>query len=480
VTKNIVEIVLDDCGREQFPQYQVGGVTGGLGRPYPSTPTLAALAAGGRLFERAFVHPFCSPTRAAHFTGRFPGRNGVGNIIENDSAPALFDSELTFVEVLREQRPDIRCGAFGKWHLGNAYNGDLTSPLRAGFEIFSGTRRNLPPQTASADPTISDPYYNAVWNVNGEERLRLQQFLPTAMVSDALRWLRTLRGQPFYLYLPFHLPHSPFVRPPATHYDTSMWTLPHAYAVGQGNPDELWPYFKAMIEACDYEIARFIDQMPPGEFVQTTFFVYADNGTTSEAIANNAGSSPDHAEYNGQAGVYWDAAKAKRSTYDSGIQVPMFVYGPAITAQAGLPTAGLVQIEDVSTTILELFGCSWPDQRRIDAVSFKKLLSSPGLGSDRTKVWGEIFAPNGRNAGTSIGRRCVRTSQYKLMFVDGPLETAQRRFYDLIADPMELTNLTPGGSTSGLSAPRLAAYTDMLEYAEDLVATFDDPVGFPE
>src|SRR5256885_15540562 len=45
-----------------------------------STPNIDSLAKDGALFERFFVCPVCSPTRAEFLTGRYHARGGVRGV----------------------------------------------------------------------------------------------------------------------------------------------------------------------------------------------------------------------------------------------------------------------------------------------------------------------------------------------------------------------------------------------------------------
>ena len=66
-TPNILLIVSEDNGPE----------IGAYGEPFVKTPQLDALAAGGVLFERAYVaQAGCSQSRAAYLTGLYPHQNG--------------------------------------------------------------------------------------------------------------------------------------------------------------------------------------------------------------------------------------------------------------------------------------------------------------------------------------------------------------------------------------------------------------------
>src|SRR6266436_9153722 len=65
---NIVIILSDDQG---WGDLSVHGNTN------LSTPNIDSLARDGALFERFFVCPVCSPTRAEFLTGRYHPRGGV-------------------------------------------------------------------------------------------------------------------------------------------------------------------------------------------------------------------------------------------------------------------------------------------------------------------------------------------------------------------------------------------------------------------
>jgi arylsulfatase A-like enzyme len=473
---NVLNVIMDDIGVEQFSTLGLGGVTGGKGRPYANTPNINALATGGLTLTRYFTNAFCSPTRAEDITMRYPERNGDGDIIENDNEVSLLESESTIMELIRGQRPDVRVAGIGKWHLGNRYNGTYASMLRAGFEYYSGTLRNLPapPQPGNSSPIFSDPYFNMEWVVNGEVRRIYDWYSTTHIVDDSIRWLRSIGSQPFYLNVNFHAPHEPFHRPPAN-LVTSVWTTPLAYPANQSSPTECWPYFKASIEAMDTEFGRLMQYI---DLTKTLVLIWGDNGTAVIAIGNPGAAAGSDAEYNGVVGRYYDPNHAKRNTYESGINCPLFIGGAGLAAGVlGSTYAGLVKTCDIGRTIIEAFGVEPPADRVMDGISFSPVFAhNPPIymagDISRTELWSSIFAPNGRNAGTTSGNRCMRDSRYKLISKNGPWATGVREFYDLQLDPMEILNLTPGGSTSTLTPTNLAAYLALEAKAQLLLASF--------
>lgn len=77
-----------------------------------STPNIDRLAAEGAQFERFFVCPVCSPTRAEFLTGRHHPRGGVYNV--SSGGERLNPDEVTIADTFRSA--GYATAAFGKWH----------------------------------------------------------------------------------------------------------------------------------------------------------------------------------------------------------------------------------------------------------------------------------------------------------------------------------------------------------------------------
>ncbi|MFO0363145.1 MAG: sulfatase-like hydrolase/transferase, partial [Acidobacteriota bacterium] len=101
--RNLVFILSDDHRYDAL---------GCAGHPWLQTPHLDRLAAGGALFENAFVTTsLCSPSRASILTGLYmPAHN-----VQDNFAP-LNPALPTFPALL--QQAGYRTGFFGKWHMG--------------------------------------------------------------------------------------------------------------------------------------------------------------------------------------------------------------------------------------------------------------------------------------------------------------------------------------------------------------------------
>jgi arylsulfatase A-like enzyme len=100
--KNILFIQADQLGACHLGCYGSG---------VPSTPTLDALAARGRRFDRCYASsPVCTPNRACLLTGRSPVVNGM--VSNNYLLPP---DTATYAQVLAHH--GYRVGGFGKFHL---------------------------------------------------------------------------------------------------------------------------------------------------------------------------------------------------------------------------------------------------------------------------------------------------------------------------------------------------------------------------
>ena len=94
---NIVVILSDDQGWGDLSIH---------GNKNLSTPNIDSLARDGAIFDRFFVCPVCSPTRAEFLTGRLPPRSGV---FSTSTGGERFDlDEKTIADAFRGRLCDRR------------------------------------------------------------------------------------------------------------------------------------------------------------------------------------------------------------------------------------------------------------------------------------------------------------------------------------------------------------------------------------
>ena len=119
---NVVVILADDQGWGDLSLH---------GNRNLSTPRLDQLALQGARFDRFFVCPVCSPTRAEFMTGRYHPRSGVYSTSAGGERMDL--AERTIADTFRAA--GYATAAFGKWHSGMQYP---YHPNGRGFDEYYG------------------------------------------------------------------------------------------------------------------------------------------------------------------------------------------------------------------------------------------------------------------------------------------------------------------------------------------------------
>jgi arylsulfatase B len=400
--KNVVLLIADDLGTDYLGFYEDHLDTAAM-------PNIRVLLQKGVRFQNAWSNPVCSPTRAGIVTGRYSFRTGVGTAIGGtNGGPSLSMTEKTLPQILEAFQPNIQKANIGKWHLHGAQAANLMNPNLLGYDHFSGLFIG----------TLPD-YYNWTKITNGVSR-PVTTYATTETVNDAIAWT-SAQTNPFFLWLAFNAPHTPFHLPPAgLHSYTNLSGT--AQNIAQ-NPE---PYFKASLEALDHEIGRlFASLKAQGKFDNTDFIFIGDNGNTQQ-VAQNA-----------------NPMRSKGTIYQNGVRVPMIIAGPSVV-NPGRVTNALVNSVDLFSTILELFGyANWPAQiaadKPVDSKSLMPILTNTATA---TRAWAftEIFKP----ATDASDGKTMRNKDFKLIRFDNGTEA----FYNLTTDPNESNNLLLGNLTT--------------------------------
>lgn len=423
---NVLLVIADDFGVDAFDAPAASPLRA-------RTPGLDRLRAEGVTFTRTWANPVCSPTRATILTGRYAFRTGVGNAVK-PGRPGLPLEELTIPEAL-DLAPErrYRHAAFGKWHLGAAELGAAAAPNRAGFRHFSGS-------LAGAYPDHDDEtngYFE--WShVADAETTTRQGYRATAMVDDALAWIRSGR-RPWFAQVAFSLPHPPLHAPP---------DALHSVALPEAPPDEApLPFFRAMVEAMDRELLRLLVGL--GRSRPRTVVVFVGDNGTDGVVVEAAGET--------------SGAQSKGMTFEGGVHVPLVVVGPGFAA--GRTCDALVNTTDLFATILDLAGVPRSDVEAaargpLDSRSLVPLLRDPDRDGPRDLVLAEVFAP-GPGLYTF---RTVRDERYKLMRREGAKDAFREWLFDLERDPREEHDLLEGSVSDHARSirDRLAARLDAL------------------
>jgi arylsulfatase A-like enzyme len=362
---NVIFILLDDVGADKFGFMNPASET-------VDTPNIDSLVDQGMVFDNAYAAPMCSTARAALLSGRFARRNGLGNVLQGAEMYPLESELLPEALVQARTTASWSTAALGKWNLSGVEN-NFDMPALQGFGHFAGMLT-----TMTDEPPSPNSYFDWPKVVNGWDIGRQTVYNTTDIIDDAIEQVNTL-PEPFFLYIALNAAHDPLEAPPDELYD---YLLP--------DPPTVADLHRAVLQAADTEIGRFLDAIPAALLPTTTIFLSSDNGTQPEAVEFPY--SPD---------------RAKRTVFEGGVHVP-FVAAGAHVAQPGSRSAALVQFVDLYITMAELAGSPLVDMasgnyglpvdgklRELDGRSLLPFLADPNAPSARDYVFTEIFDPNG-------------------------------------------------------------------------------------
>ncbi len=365
------------------------------------TPNLDALAERGTRFTQFYVTaPICSPSRASLMSGRYPQRAElVTNAGGNRGMPG---HQVTIAEML--QSAGYRTAIFGKWHLGEQPE---MSPLAQGFQEFLGHKVGCI-DNYSHFYYWSGPNRHDMWR-NDEEHWEEGRYFPDMVVREACRFMEANRDRPFFLYLPFNLPHYP-LQGQAKYRDM--------YASAK-KPRKL---YAALLSTLDEKIGSVLDKISQLGLNKDTIVIFlSDNGHSVEIRSFGGG---------GNAGPF---RGHKFTLWEGGVRVPCIVSWPGhipegeVRDQIGIST-------DWLPTIAHYCGVQVPE-RRIDGDNIASIIAS-----------GEAPSPHEVLHWQHGNQWAVRDGDWKLVF-NGPATDykgkrlpAEKLFLSNLAEDVTETN----------------------------------------
>lgn len=426
---NILLVLTDDQG------YGDLSVTG---NPYLKTPNIDKLGQEGVQFDRFYVNSFCAPTRAALLTGRYPLRCGVFGVTHNREA--MRPSEVTLAEALRPA--GYRSACIGKWHNGEQYP---YTPPGQGFDEFFGFHNGH-----------TNNYFDAEL-IRGSRPEATRGYISDVLTDEAIRFVRANRARPFFCYLAYNAPHSPY-QVPDRYYERFR-------AKGL---DETVSAFWGMCENIDDNVGRLLGLLDELRLADDTIVLFlTDNGGTAGVKLYNAG-----------------MRGGKTSVHEGGSRVPLFVRWPGRLAGRRV-VRQIVSHIDVYPTLLDLCGVPVPQGPPLDGRSLRGLLE----GQDMTWPERVLFTHNpicesNRYPGA------VRTQRYRLVReIPGPGGGSAARLNDAAARPWQLYDMQfDPGQSRDLAAEQPERVAEMSRLYEQWVddisrgglQRFPLPVGHAE
>lgn len=391
---NIIYIMADDLGY---------GDLGCYGQKQVKTPTLDRLAEQGTKFTQFYAGcTVCAPTRSVVMTGQHTGHTWIrGNSsgLKKDDPQGrvpLRPEDVTVAEVLK--KAGYATGIVGKWGLGEPETTGV--PNRQGFDFWFGYLNQRHAHTYYPEYLWRNQIkYPLPGNLDGKQ----EQWSHNLMTAEALRFVDKHKGEPFFLYLAYTIPHAKMQIPHEGQYADKDWPEPMRKQA-------------AMITRMDRDIRLLVERLREYKIEERTLVLFtSDNGPHSEGGMNS-----EFFDSNGP------LRGMKRDLYEGGIRVPMIAYWPG-KVPAGKVSDHIWAMWDLLPTFADLASVESP--KNIDGISMvPALLGKPAKEHDF--LYWEFHEGGGIS-------QAVRMGKWKAVIRHGrPLE-----LYDLSEDLDESDNI---------------------------------------
>lgn len=367
---NVLLIITDDQGWGDINSH---------GNDSISTPNLDKLAAQSYRFDRFYVSPVCAPTRASVLTGRYHLRTGVHGV--TGRREVMRNTEFSIAEIFKSQ--DYRTSYFGKWHNGAQYP---HNPVGQGFEYFFG---------------FCAGHWNNYFDTHLEyegEMVKTEGYITDVLTDSAIAEIKRSRALPFFQYISYNTPHSPFQVPD-----------PYFNKYRESGFDDKTAAIYGMVENIDDNVARLMKALEETGLEEKTIVIFmTDNG-------------PNSWRFNGN-------MRGKKAWVDEGgVRVPFFLKIPWLSKEE-IHIEKMAAHIDILPTLVNLCGLELPVGLELDGVDLGPYLY------DREKEIPDRFIYTDRGLG--LKRPWALRSEKYLLTVK-----KDTFLYDLKKDPFQKSNI---------------------------------------
>lgn len=449
VKPNIIYIYADDLGY---------GELGCYGQTKIKTPHLDRIASEGIRFTQHYTScPVSAAARCMLMTGRHSGHSYIRNNYElggfSDEAERgqmpLPENTETIGRML--QRAGYTTGIIGKWGLGGPHSTGI--PTRQGFDFFYGYLDQK--QAHNYYPTHL--WKNEQWDALNNKPFDVHKRFDTApsdpkeydafkgneysldkMAEEALQFITDNKDRPFFLYLPFTVPHVSLQVPDESlaEYDGLFDESP--YLGDQGYCPHIRPLsaYAAMITRMDNKVGMIMDKLKELGLDENTLVMFSsDNGTTFNGGVNSG-------FFNSTDGL----RGLKMDLYEGGIRMP-FIARWKGKIEPGSVTDHLSAQYDVYATLKEMSGEKTP--YFTNGISFLPTL----LGNEEHQQQHEYLYWEYGSKGGQLAIRIGDLKGVKQKVAHHP--EIQWEIYDLAKDRNETTDMAA-------QYPQIAAKLDAI------------------
>lgn len=428
---NIIYILADDMGY---------GDVGVYGQTKIKTPYIDKLANTGIKFTDHYSgQTVCSPSRCALMTGKH-----MGNASVTRNGQLLDPKDVTIAELLKTV--GYKTGIIGKWGLSQGVT-DPNCPNQKGFDHYFGFDNQgfahfYYPEYLWRNHTKVE--YPENLNVRDEKGRYIQgkgTYSHDEFAKEALQFIKESKDEPFFLYLPFAIPHAELTiqDKEKEQYRALNWPETPKEVGGGGKDgygsqyddgycaqDEPNVTYAAMITKMDENIGRIVKLLEELNIDENTIIMFAsDNGPSDEG---------------GQSIKFFNSSKGlrgkKRDLYEGGIRIPFIVNWKGTVKEgqvSNLPSA----FWDFLPTACDLAGIKAP--KDVDGISLLPTI----LGKEKQQEKRKYLYWEWQHHSKKPKYETVRVDNWKFFRITPPKgdTTPYFELYNLDTDISETKNL---------------------------------------
>ncbi len=427
---NIIFIYADDMGY---------GELGCYGQTKIKTPNIDQIAKEGIRFTDYYTStPVCAPSRCQLLTGTHSGHSfirgnyelgGFPDSTERGQLPLLPNTVTIGTEL---QKVGYTTGCIGKWGLGMGYS--TGAPNKQGFDYYYGyydqkQAHNYYPthlwENGKWD-TLNNPVINVHRRLDPKtatqedfDYYKGKDFAIDKMGEKAIDFVKQNKDKPFFLYLPFTIPHVSLQAPDSAVAEYIGKFPETPYYGGQGYASTPYPLatYAAMITYMDSkvgEIMKLLKQLNIDD--NTIVFFTSDNGTTFNGGVD--------AKFFESVGPY---RGLKMDVYEGGIRMPMVARWPG-KIKPNSETNLVAAHYDILATLLEIGKAPAVPS---DGISILPTL----LGKSKKQTSHEYLYWEYAEKGGQVAIRLGKWKGVKVNLIKNPKNKWE--LYDLVADESE-------------------------------------------
>jgi arylsulfatase A-like enzyme len=375
------------------------------GCPYFQTPHMDKLATEGMRFTHAYSSaPMCTPSRVAFYTGRYPGRVGIG-LRETLPIVSVIGDKIglppehpTVATLLKANGYDT--ALIGKWHCGHLPS---YSPLKNGFDEYFGNRSGSIDYFRHTDSSGKPDLWENDTSINLDG-----QYITDLYSNRAVDYINRQHDNPFFLCLFYNAPHWPWESSKDKELsDTLIGKDNTRNWLETGAPEN----YAELMRDLDAGIGRVMAALEQKGIADDTLVVFA---------SDQGGDEFSHT------GPF-----RRGRLHENGIRVPLFFRWPGVIAPHQVSEQMVIGM-DISATILSATGTE-PDSRfPFDGEDLLPVLTRKKPLYPRKFFWRHHGHPR---PGIPL-QRALRSGNWKY-YRSGDYE----RLYDLATDEMEVNDV---------------------------------------